>query len=653
MILPYEDRFRVKIPEIRHVYSGVDKLVHHFKGGVAAKKFKRKELLERSREIVEDSLSLQNTKTEDLLVEFKRLFDRQASEDRRLTLLCELSNRVLGMRPYPVQVMAVKVIQQSAIAEMATGEGKTLAASLAAIMFATEKKPVHVLTSNDYLAQRDAREGRPLFSACGLSVGFVGSDTDPAMRQQIHQNDIVYTTAKEILTDYLRDRIKLGSDTNDLKRAVDYALNRLDFTGSDLTLRGLHSVIVDEADNILIDEAVIPLIISAKRDNLPLREAAVAAFTAAESFEEGLDYKIDLKYKLIHWTSIGKEKIHGAREHLPLMWRGIKRANELFNTAIYAREFLKKDEHYIIDQDKIVLIDNLTGRLMPQRNLGINLQQAVEAKEGIEVTDPTETIGRMSFQRFFRLFPKIGGMSGTVKEVRKEIWQVYHTPVVEVPTHRPVIRRELPWKFFPSNEKKIDAIVRDVLHRHKNGQPVLLGTRSVGISEKIAERFDGKAGNYRILNAVRHAEESETVALAGQKTALTIATNMAGRGTDIKLGKGIKSLGGLYVVCTEPQASRRLDRQLFGRSGRQGDPGEAIVYAAWDDILIKSFLPFFFKLPVKFLFSHYFPFKKIILKKLVLLLQEKSEAYFAKQRLSILKSDDWIEAYLNFPEQIG
>jgi len=649
MILPYEDRFRVKVPEIRKVYSGFDKFFHKLNGYSAARRFDSKKLLEKAERIVNDSFGLQDKHIDKLLEEFQVLFKDNNDSDMLLTYLCEISSRVMGMRPYSVQVMGVLVIMQSAIAEMATGEGKTLTASLAAIMFAAEKKPVHVLTSNDYLAERDSEQGKPLFDACKVSVSFVGSQIEPEKRQQRYTADIVYTTAKELLSDYLRDRIKLGSESSDLERTVDYTLKMFDKT-SGLTLQGIHSVVIDEADNILIDEAVIPLIISAKRENIPLREAAISAYECAENIMINQDYTIDLRLKLIKWTNSGDRKLKEISGRLPKMWSGFERAKELIETALYAREFLKKDEHYIIDDGKIVLIDNLTGRLTPMRNLGIGLQQAVEAKEEIEVTDPTETIGRMSFQRFFRLFPKIGGMSGTVREVKDEIWQIYHTPIVEIPTYRPVIRKELPWRFFLNYEKKVEAIIEDVISRYEAGQPVLLGTRSVGISEDISERLKGRIEEFNILNAVRHAQEAEIVEKAGQKKNVTIATNMAGRGTDIKLGENVRELGGLCVICAEPQASRRLDRQLFGRAGRQGDPGEAWVFVSLDDIIIRTFLSRLLKFPVKLLFKMNMPFSNHLLKKIIFNLQRRSEDAFAKQRLSILKSDDWIEKFLTFPK---
>lgn len=650
MTLPFEDRFRVRIPEIKKVYSGFDKFFHNFNGFLKSRKIDKKILFSKSIEIVENSKLLQNKDYDDLILEFRKIFHENNDTEKLLTYLCEISSRVLGKRPYNVQVMGMLIIQNGSIAEMATGEGKTLTASIAAVMFASEKKPVHVLTSNDYLAERDAEESKPLFEACGLSVGFIGSEIQPPERKKIYEKDIVYTTAKELLTDYLKDRIKLKRDVGDLQRAIEYSLHLNDRANYELTMRGLHAVIVDEADNILIDEAVIPLIISATRDNIPLKEAAVRAFDCTKELKKDVDYQIDIRLKIISWTTVGNNKIKDISQKLPLMWRGSKRSKELLETAIYAREFLKNGEHYIISEGKLVLIDSLTGRLMPQRNLGINLQQAVEAKEGVEISDPTETIGRMSFQRFFRLFPKIGGMSGTVKEVRKEIWQIYHTLVVEVPTYRPIRRKELPWNFFKNEKQKIDALVENLIERNKKGQPILLGTRSVETSELIAEKFSGRVEQFNILNAVRHKDEADIVAMAGVSGAFTIATNMAGRGTDIKLGEGVHELGGLYVACAEPQSSRRLDRQLIGRSGRQGDPGEAEIYVSLDDVIIRTFLPKWLKLPVRMLFSINNSLSNYLLKKIIISLQGRSENNFAQQRLAILNSDDWIEKYLTFPE---
>lgn len=657
MTLPYEDRFKVRVPEPRKVFLGLDGLVHNTKRYFVERKFSVPGLLKRAEAVVEASLELQDGAADDLLQRLQGL--RAEYREGRvpdadvvnliLAHICELSFRSVGMRPYPVQLVGAMVIHEGALAEMATGEGKSLASAVAAILMASAGKPVHVLTSNDYLAQRDAEEMTPLFSACGLSVGSVSGETPHPERTQAYLPDVVYTTGKELLGDYLRDRIKVGDKGSDLGRSILHALMPERAGRDGLALRGLYAVIIDEADSVLVDEAVTPLILSAPQENMSLEGATLAAWEGAKALKKDEHYRINWQYREVTWTTKGEEKAREIAGTLPTIWQGSERSRELLNLALQAREMYIRDEHYVVLDGKIVLLDTLTGRLTPLKNLGIGLHQALEAKEEVEISAPTKTLGKMSYQRFFRLFPKIGGMSGTVKEAGREFWKVYHMPFVQIPTHRPIRRRELPWRFHLTAGEKQEAIIREVAEIHSGGQPLLVGTRTVNISELLAEKFQEAGFECNVLNAVRHEEEASIVADGGRKGALTIATNMAGRGTDIKLGDGVDELGGLCVISVEPQDSARVDRQLFGRSGRQGDSGCVLIHASLEDALFVRILPKFIIRLLKFCFIFENCGGAWILRRTVDLLQRISEQRSAKQRLSILRNDDWLDKKLSLP----
>lgn len=656
MSLPFEDRFKVRVSDPRAVYTGLDSLVHSIKRKLVERKFCIGKLLQRADGIVAASEQLHAAtgelakRLDELRVEYREQNEPEIELiDSILAHVCEISFRTLGMRPYPVQIIGAMVIHDGALAEMATGEGKSLSSAVAAALMASAGKPVHLLTSNDYLAQRDAEEMIPFFEGCGLTVGFVTADTPHQARTQAYLPDVVYTTGKELLGDYLRDRIKIGNKGDDLNRAIVHTLLPTRSGEDGLALRGLYAVIIDEADSVLVDEAVTPLILSAPQENMSLEGATLAAYEGAKTLQKDVHYRINWQYREVVWTPKGKEKVLEIAAKLPTIWQGRERSKELLNLALQAREMFIRDEHYVVLDDKIVLLDTLTGRLTPLKNLGIGLHQALEAKEEVEISPPTKTLAKMSYQRFFRLFPKIGGMSGTVKEAGDEFWNVYHMPFVRIPTHRPIQRKELPWRFYRTTEAKLEAIVNEVKTLHSTGQPLLIGTRTVHMSEQLAEKFQQAGFEYDVLNAVRHEEEARIVAEGGRRNALTIATNMAGRGTDIKLQDGVLELGGLCVISVEPQDSARVDRQLFGRSGRQGDPGCVLIYASLEDALFARILPRIFLALLRSCLSLRTHWSDRVLKSSVAALQRVSEHRSAKQRLSILRNDDWLDKHLSLP----
>ena len=413
-------------------------------------------------------------------------------------------------------------------------------------------------------------------------------------------------------------------------------------------MRGLHTAIVDEADSVLIDEAVVPLIIASPRKNEALHEVIQIADGIAEPLESGVDYRVDSRYREVELTGAGLNRIEGACSTLPGLWRGNQRRTELIKQALMAREFYRNGRQYVLAEDRLLIIDEFTGRPMPQRSWRQGIHQAIEAKERLPLTDPTETVARLSFQRFFRLYHRISGMTGTAREAAGELWQIYRLPVVSIPTNRPCLRRELRDRVFATEQTKWNAIAEEVRTIHRSGRPILIGTRSVAASEKLAATLDAEGLSYSLLNAVRHQEEAVIIREAGARGRITIATNMAGRGTDIILGNGVAELGGLHVIATERHESRRVDRQLFGRAARQGDPGSAQAFVSVEDELLQRYLPK--------------PVREFLGRRLAgspgggqslagtaqALVQRISQREAFKRRREVLAMDDWLGESLSF-----
>ena len=655
--LPYIDRRSVNPPKARPVPKGPNRIIH----GLLLpfeRYFRYHGLLRRGKRIYEQSIGLKDLPFEEIRTRLFNLRDGDLKRgrwvrhegviDEALSILSEVSFRSLGIRPYREQIACVLVLINGGMAEMATGEGKSLVAAICAAFWALTGRPVHVVTSNDYLAERDAGHFKGFFDAISVEATYVVSATPQNERPSLYAHDIVYTTGKELLGDFLRDRLNLGSQTLDVQRAVELALN-ISSQKMPLNLRGLHAVIVDEADSVLIDDGVMPLLLSMPAENAYLTKATAMARDLIAEFREGEHYRVLRHVRRIIWTDRGERHIAGMLHRFPRFWQGFDRCKELMTLALMAKELFFEGEHYIIRDGKVVLIDVQTGRLAPNRHFGIGLHQAIEAKEGLDISAPSETVARYSYQCFFRLIPVLSGMSGTLKEAEHELWHIYETPVVRVPTHRKVIRKELPWLFFRTAQDKYSYIATLVKALYEKGQPVLIGTRTVESSEAIAELFKKEDIPVSILNAVRHREEAEIISGAGNKKSVMIATNMAGRGTDIALTDDARGLGGLFVIVAEPQLSARLDRQLSGRSGRQGDPGASITLVSMEDALVKAMLPRW----VRGLFTWTLPFhrgrRSVIGTCLVRFSQWRAERLSARQRLSILEQDNWIDEQLSFP----
>lgn len=509
-----------------------------------------------------------------------------------LALICEVARRELGLTPYDVQMLSALALIHGYLAEIDTGEGKTLSIALAAAFEGWKGEPVHVVTANDYLAERDAGTMKKLYLRLGLTVSAVVGKTEPALRREGYQADITYTTAKEVAADYLRDRIQLGEWDRSGARQHVRKYVRAPGSGIRLTQRGLFRALIDEADNGLIDEAVTPLIISQKIESEELSGACLGAWKIAEFLRADADYTVNRARREIKLTESGEQKAADQNEFpdVPL-WRCPQRRKQMILLALEGREFFTLGSHYIIEEGKVVIIDESTGRPMPDRSWKLGLHQIIEAKEGVEITPPSTTIAQISFQSFFQKYRSLSGATGTAKEIADEVWTIYGVATIRIPRNLPNISKIGSARFYLSESDREHAVMQEILNCHQSGKPVLVGTRTVTSSEQLGKKLGFKNIDHVILNAKRLAFEAGIVADAGRRNRITIATNMAGRGTDIELADGVRELGGLHVIATEPHETRRVDRQLFGRSGRQGDPGSVSRYYAFDDLLFQNFLP--------------------------------------------------------------
>lgn len=647
---------RVGQPTARKFHKGLDGVIHGLQGGWQRRGGVLDKLLadaHQADELSAKRLSEPDGALREMLHGFRDVFRRGGREAETsmvpaLGALREAAFRCVGLRPYPVQLAGALALHRGLLAEMATGEGKTLTAGLAGVLAGWLGRPCHVITVNDYLVQRDADWMRPLYAFCGLKVAFVTGAMTPENRQRAYQADVVYVTSKELLADFLRDRIRLAGLHNPERWGLRRLLQpRLAVEGG-LVQRGLHTAIVDEADSVLIDEAVTPLIISSPHANPLLSQAVELASHLADALQPGEDYRADLRYGEIELTEAGKAKVEERCGLLPGFWRGSARREELLKQALVAREFFHRDKQYIVADGKVSIVDEFTGRAMPNRSWREGLHQAIEAKEGLAMTNPAETIARMSFQRFFRMFPRLSGMTGTAWEAADEFWRIYHLPVVRIPTNRPCVRRDLPDRMFLTEAEKWDAAVAEIRQLHASGRPVIVGTRSVRASEMLSHRLFEAGVQHRVLNASRHSEEAAIVAKAGELGQVTIATNMAGRGTDIRLGPGVSGLGGLHVLATERHESGRVDRQLWGRAARQGDPGSAQAFVSLEDELLAKHVKPAMLRAVKGAFQGRAPGKLAMARRMFALAQHNAQRLAFTRRREVLRMDTWLDEALSF-----
>ena len=616
---------------------------------------RRRRFLDRAAEtaaLEKDFVDLGDARLRELAADLRDLFRRgretPADLNRAFALVREVAARQVGDRPFPVQIAGAFAIDAGCVAEMATGEGKTLTATLPATVAGWRGRGCHIITVNDYLAERDAEWMGKIYRFCGLTVAHIDQEMPPEKRREAYQADITYCTNKEVTADFLRDRLALGR-VRSLPSALVTKMIEGRGRGTDrLVQRGLEYAIVDEADSVLIDEAVTPLIISGDAPNPEQVEAFQHAAELAAKLETPRDYRVNLRHREIDLTAQGKERVADLAEPMGGIWHGARRREELVTQALTGRHFYLLGKQYVIDDGKIVIVDEFTGRLMPDRTWRDGLHQAIEAKETLEVNPPKDTYARVSFQRFFRMYRKLAGMTGTAAEAWREFWQIYHLPVVVIPTNRPCVRETLPDRVFATDPAKWRAIAEEIKRIHSTGQPVLVGTRSVRASEHLSELLAAEELEHNVLNAVRHAEEARIVAEAGQPGKITVATNMAGRGVNIRLGRGVAEAGGLYVLATERHEAGRIDRQLFGRAARQGEPGRAQAIVSLEDELVRRHTPHLSNMLRRRHGQGENEIVSAFTRRAFNLAQHHGERLALRQRKSVLRTDDWLDEYLGF-----
>ena len=503
-------------------------------------------------------------------------------------LVREASRRCLGLRHHRVQLIGGAAMLGGALAEMEAGEGKTITAMLPAVMFALASRPVHVVTVNDYLARRDAAQLRPVYAALGLSVGLVVQGQEADERRAAYGCDITYCTNKDLVFDYLRDRLALGPRRARTRLLVDELLTPRSTRGP-LLLRGLHVAIVDEADSVLIDEARTPLIISGADGKADDAELYQAALELARGLTIGEDFTVLLDERSLQLTPYGRERLAEMTVGWDGLWAARRAREELVEQALNALQFYQRDVHYVIVDGKVQIVDEYTGRVMADRSWERGLHQMIEAKEGCEVTGQRHTLSRITYQRFFRRYGHLCGMTGTAAEAAGELRAVYGLRVVRVPTHNKLRRQNTGSVVFTHANAKWAAIAARARDVASCGRAVLVGTRSVGASEHLADLLTVAGLRPVVLNALQDQEEAEIIAQAGEPGRITVATNMAGRGTDILISPAVRESSGLHVILTEYHESTRIDRQLFGRGGRHGEPGSYEAIVAIEDELFARF----------------------------------------------------------------
>ena len=541
-------------------------------GNKNAKEIKRiRSIVEEINGLEPELLSLSDTSLRAKTEEFKtRLANGETLDDilpEAFAVVREASKRVLGMRHFDVQMIGGIVLHRGNIAEMRTGEGKTLVATLPVYLNALSGKGVHVVTVNDYLAKRDSEWMGRLYNFLGLSTGLIVAGLDYDQRKQSYGADITYGTNNEFGFDYLRDNMVVHADQM-VQRPLNYA-------------------IVDEVDSILIDEARTPLIISGPGERSTERYYELAKVVPHLVKDE--DYTIDEKQKTIAPTEEGIAKVEKMLHIENLYDSSNLELNHLLSASLRAYAMMERDKDYVVKDGEVVIVDEFTGRLMFGRRYSDGLHQAIEAKEGLRVERESQTLASITFQNYFRMYEKLSGMTGTAKTEEQEFNNIYGLEVYEIPPNKVLARIDMPDLIFKTKDAKYRAVVRDVVERHKTGQPILVGTTSITQSEMLSDMLTKAGVPHNVLNAKHHEKEAEIVANAGQYGMVTIATNMAGRGTDISLGEGVAELGGLHILGTERHESRRIDNQLRGRSGRQGDNGSSQFFLSLEDDLMRIF----------------------------------------------------------------
>lgn len=646
---PRKEARRTEIRAVEPVLSGLDGWVHDLVGRWKSKSVQSDELWETAGTVELKFHELSELSERQLRSELRAMREQVRRQGVRwseqvgmaLPIVAEAARRSLGLTAYRTQLMGALGIGSGSLVEMATGEGKTLTIALAAAIAGFTGKPCHVITANDYLATRDAEDLSRFYDYCGIKVAAISAELEGPQRREAYLADVVYCTGKELVADHLRDLIALGPLAESKRRAMTYLLRRRRWSDQ-LVLRGLSIAIVDEADNQLIDEAVTPLIISRKQDNESMRETCQTIEKCASSLLPGEHYDVLDRFKEIRMLPLGRELIEA--------WCGGQRGLlsapdwvvDLVLQSLQARHFFLRDKQYVMVDGKVVIVDEFTGRPMPGRNWRLGLHQAVEAKEGAEVSAPSETLARLSFQNFYRYFDHLSGITGTARESWREFWRIYDLPFIKVPHHRPNVRRDEISAYFVYEADKWEAVVQEILYFNRLERPVLVGTRSVDASEHLGRLLAQNSVGCKILNAVRHEQEADIILRAGDDAAVTIATNMAGRGSDIRISNAVEKRGGLHVILTEGHESGRVDRQLRGRAGRQGGQGSTRLFASFEDEIYQRHLNKVMRFLTQKWLDWALPGREKVLEFAFFLGQKRAEKRSQRQRFLLMKQDQEI-----------
>lgn len=552
-----------------------------------------------------------------------------------LAAVRELARRSLGMEPYPTQLLGAAGLLTGRLVEMQTGEGKSLTAALAATLAASSGAPVHVVTVNDYLAQRDAEEMSALYARAGLTVGSIVTGLSPDQRRQQYDCHITYCTGKELVFDYLKDRSAFGADVSEKRHRLSQWVSQ--GAQERPLLRGLHFAIVDEADSIFIDEARTPLILAAKIGPGANDSHFSAALALAGQLEEGLHYTMDRRLRSVHLTVLGRQHLTQASLSLGGEWSVRLAREHWLLQALRAQHLFLRDQHYVVRDNKVEIVDENTGRVLPGRTWEQGLHQMIETKEGCDLSDRAQTLARITYQRFFARYLRLSGMTGTAKEVRTEIRKAYRLRTLIVPTYRKCQRTRYPGAVTTDTHAKWQLIASRIEGLVREGRAVLAGTRSVQASEELSAVLQSRGIAHRVLNAREDAEEAALVRTAGEAGTVTVATNMAGRGTDIKLPPQVLARGGLHVMLSEHHESSRVDRQLFGRSARQGDSGSVEAVVSLDDDLFIQFAPTLARMAASV--PQGWP-RSFMLKLTLAYAQSRAEAQHRRSRAEAVRVDD-------------
>lgn len=535
--------------------------------------------------------TLSKIKVKERLVELRAMLSMHGLTDGPIAEVFAIIKltcaRELGIKPYDTQLIAARIMLNGKLAEMATGEGKTLAASICVATAALAGIPVHLITSNDYLVSRDSASLTPLYNALGLTVGAVTQALDTDGRKLAYGCDITYVTAKELVFNYLRDRTIGGLARTTLHNRVA----QLSEQTSNTLLRGLCMAIVDEADSILIDEARVPLILSSSIFQKDQLEYHRNAMKVARELTQGQDFILDHRNLSAELTENGRQKLETTIQSLSKFWHNRLRREEIICQALAAQYLYQRDRHYLVRDDSVHIIDEITGRIAQGRIWSRGLHQLIEAKEGCKPSGELVTAAQITYQRFFPRYLQLGGMSGTLSESRTELFSIYGLKIVKVPLRKPSQRITLPTIIYHDKQTLWNTVVERIKKIHQSGRPILVGTDSVADSESLSLKLREAGLAHEVLNARQNGREADIIANAGQLKQITVSTNMAGRGTDISLGNGVNELGGIHLINCQHNASRRIDRQLLGRCARQGNPGSAETLIAMDKPLIHNLFP--------------------------------------------------------------